>query len=69
MIERSDQLNGLLAQHAVTEHVAGHVANADHGDWRRRDVEIHFAEMPFHRLPRAARGNAHLLVVVTGRAA
>ena len=33
------------------------------------DIDIHFAEMPLHRLPRAARGDAHLLVVVAGRAA
>ena len=33
------------------------------------DVDVHFAEMPLHRLEGAARGDAHLLVVVAGRAA
>ena len=33
------------------------------------DVDVHLAEMPLHRFPCAARGDAHLLVVVTGRAA
>ena len=69
MIERGDEFDRLLTQHAVAEDVAGHVADADHGNWRCRDVDIHFAEVPFHCLPRAARGYADLLVVVTGRAA
>ena len=33
------------------------------------DVDVHLAEMALHRLPGAARGDAHLLVVVAGRAA
>src|SRR3712207_8646508 len=32
-------------------------------------VDAHLAEVPAHRLPRAARGDAHRLVVVAGRAA
>ena len=35
----------------------------------RLDVDVHLAEMPLHRLPGAARGDAHRLVVVAGRAA
>ena len=34
-----------------------------------RDVDVHLAEVPLDRLPGAARGDAHLLVVVAGRAA
>ena len=33
------------------------------------DVDVHLAEMALHRFPGAARGDAHLLVVVAGRAA
>ena len=34
-----------------------------------RDIDVHLAEMALHRFPGAARGDAHLLVVVSGRAA
>ncbi len=33
------------------------------------NIDVHLAEMALHRLPGAARGDAHLLVVVAGRAA
>ena len=56
-------------QHAVAEHVARHVADADDGERRRLDVAVHLAEMPLHRFPGALGGDAHLLVVVAGRAA
>ena len=69
VIEGGDELGGLLAQHAVAEHVARHVADADHGERRRGDVDIHLAEMALDRFPGAARGDADLLVVVAGRAA
>ena len=51
-------------QHAVAEHVAGHVAHADRGEIVGVRVQPERREVPFHRLPRAARGDAHLLVVV-----
>ena len=35
----------------------------------RLDIDIRFAEMPLHGLPGAARGDAHLLVVIARRAA
>ena len=35
----------------------------------RLDVDADLAEVPLHALPRAARGDAHLLVVVAGGAA
>ncbi len=69
VIEGGDELDGARAQHAVAEHVARHVADADHGERLCRDVDVHLAEMALDRLPGAARGDAHLLVVVAGRAA
>ena len=69
MIEGGDELGRLLAQQAIAEHVARHVADADHGKRRGRDVDVHFLKMAFHRFPGAAGGDAHFLVVVAGRAA
>ena len=69
MVERRDQLDGPLAQHAVAEHVARHVADTRDRERRRLDIDVHLAEMALHRLPGAARRDAHLLVVVAGRAA
>ena len=56
-------------QHAVAEHVAGHVADADAGEVLALAVDAELAEVALHRLPRAARGDAHRLVVVADRAA
>ena len=69
VIEGGDELGGLLAQHAVAEYVARHVADADHRERRRGEVDVHFAEMALDRFPGAARGDADFLVVVAGRAA
>ena len=69
VVERGEQLRRGLAQHAVAEHVARHVADADRGERRPGDVDVHLAEMALHRFPGAARGDAHALVVVAGRAA
>ncbi len=38
-----------------------HVADAGDGEGRRLDVDVHFAEVPLDGLPRAARGDSHLL--------
>ena len=51
-------------QHAVAEHVARHVADADHGERLGLDVDAHLAEVALDRLPGAAGGDAHRLVVV-----
>jgi len=51
-------------QHAVAEHVARHVADADHRELAALGVEVDFAEVALHALPGAARGDAHHLVVV-----
>ena len=69
MVEGGDQLDVLGQQHAIAEHVARHVAHADDREGRRLDVAAELAEVALHRLPGAAGGDAHLLVVVAGRAA
>ena len=69
VVERREQPDVPRQQHAVAEHVAGHVADADHGEVLCLRVMPERAEVALHRLPRAARGDAHLLVVVAGRAA
>ena len=56
-------------QHAVAEHVARHVADAGDGDGLGLDVDVDLAEVALHRLPGAARRDAHLLVVVALAAA
>ena len=56
-------------QHAVAEHVARHVADADHGEVVGVDVDAQGLEVELDRLPGAAGGDAHLLVVVALRAA
>ncbi len=69
VVERGDQPDVLGQQHAVAEHVAGHVADADDGELLRLGVHAQLAEVPLHRLPGAAGGDAHALVVVADRAA
>ena len=69
MIESRDQADVFRQQHAVAEHVARHVADAGAGEFLRLDVRAQFAEVALHALPRAARGDAHALVVVAGGAA
>ena len=69
MVEGGEEPDLARQQHAVAEDVARHVADADDREGRRLDVDIHLAEMALDRFPGAARGDAHLLVVVAGRAA
>ena len=69
VVEGGHDAQVLGEQHAVAEHVAGHVADADDGDLVGRDVAAELAEVPAHRLPGAARGDAHGLVVVADRPA
>ena len=66
VVERRDKPDRLREEHAVAEHVTRHVADADHGEWRRLDIRSDLAEVTLDRLPRAARRDAHLLVVVSG---
>ena len=69
VVERRDQPGGLGAQQPVAEHVAAHVADADRGELLGLAVDPALAEVPLHRDPRAAGGDAHRLVVVADRAA
>ena len=69
VVERGHQLDVPRQQHAVAEHVAGHVADADHGEVVGVHVDAQGLEVEPHRLPGAAGGDAHLLVVVALRAA
>ncbi len=65
MVEGCDELQVARAQQAVAEHVARHVADADHRDWRAAvGVATHLAQMPPRGFPRTARRDRHLLVVV-----
>ena len=69
VVEGSDHLQVTRPEHPVAEHVARHVADPDDGELGGVGVDAEIAEVPLHRLPRAARGDAHLLVVVARRAA
>src|SRR3546814_343297 len=63
-----DQTRLLRAQHAVAEHVAAHVADADRSEWLNLNIRAQFTKVALHALPGAARGDAHFLVVVAGAA-
>src|SRR5690606_3262936 len=69
VIERRDQPDHARAQHAVAEDIAAHVADAHDSEWLRLRVAAHLAEVAAHALPRAARGDADVLVAVAVRAA
>ena len=68
MVERRHQADVPGQQHAVAEHVAGHVADAHAAEVLRLRVVPQRAEVALDRLPGAARGDAHALVVVADRA-
>ena len=69
MVEGCHQLQGFGHQQAIAEYVAGHVTNADHADHIGLHVDAAFTEMTLHRYPGTTGRDAHLLVVVTRRAA
>ena len=69
VVEGRDQPGVLGAQQPVAEHVAAHVADADRGELLGLAVDAALAEVPLHRDPGAAGGDAHRLVVVADRAA
>ena len=48
VVEGADQLDVLGQKHAVTEHVAGHIADADDGEVVGLGVDAHFTEMAFY---------------------
>ena len=64
VVERCQQLNVLGQQHAVPEHVARHIADANAGKILRLDIDAHFTEVPLDGFPGTACGDAHLLVVI-----
>ncbi len=69
VVEGGDQPDVLAEQHAVAEHVTGHVTDADDREVLGLGVHAQLPEVPLDGLPGAAGGDAHALVVVTGRAA
>ena len=69
MVEGGHQADVLGQQHAVSEHVAGHVADSYGRELLGLGVDPEFAEVPLDRLPRPAGGDSHLLVVEPGRTA
>ena len=69
MVVGADEPDPVRQQHPVAEHVARHVADADHGERLGRDVDAELGEVALDRLPRAARGDPERLVVVAAGAA
>ena len=69
MVEGGDELDLARQQHAVAEHVARHVADADDRERARVDVAAELAEVALDALPGTARRDAERLVVVALRAA
>ena len=68
VIKRSHQPDMLRHQHAVTEHITGHIPDTHHGKVGVLDIYATFTEMPLHRNPAAPCGDAHFFMVVTHRA-
>ena len=69
VIERGDQLDMPRQQHSVAKDIARHVADPRNGEIGRLGIDAHLAEVTLDRLPRAARGDAHHLVVIASRSA
>ena len=69
VVEGRDEADVPGQQHPVAEHVAGHVADPDAGEVLGLAVDPALAEVALDGLPRAARGDAHRLVVVADRPA
>ena len=66
MVEGRDEPDAVRQEHAVAEHVAGHVADADRGELIDLRIQAQLAEVPPDRLPSAASRDPHCLVVITG---
>ena len=69
MVEGGDQPDVPGQQHAVAEHVTGHVPDARHGEVLVLHVDAEGPEVPPDRHPGAAGGDPHGLVVVALRPA
>ena len=63
--ERPEQSDIVRLQHPVAEDVAVHAADAHHREGLLIDVSAQFAKVPPHANPRAARGDAEPLVMIT----
>ncbi len=55
MVEGGDHADVLGEQHAVAEHVTGHVTDADDGEALGLGVDAQLPEVPLHGLPGAPR--------------
>jgi hypothetical protein len=64
VIEGGQQSRPARQQHAVAEHIAGHIADAHHGVRIALRIDAEVGEVVLHAFPRAAGGDAVLLVVV-----
>ena len=69
VVEGGDQSDVPGQQHAVAEHVTGHVPDARHGEVLVLHVDAEGPEVPPDRHPGAASGDPHGLVVVALRPA
>ena len=61
MVESADQLDVPGQQHAVAEHIARHVADADHREGLGLDILADLAEVALDRLPGTTGGDAMTL--------
>ena len=69
VIKGSDESDRRREQHPVPEHITGHIADADHRDRIRVDVDAKLDEVAPHRFPRTAGSDPERLVVVPRGAA
>ncbi len=69
VVEGADQLDVLGQHHPVAEHVARHVADADHGEVLVLNIGAHFTEVALDRFPGPLGGDAHAFMVVALRPA
>ena len=67
VVERGHQADVPGQQHAIAEHVTGHVTDADAGEVLALAVLAECAEVALDRLPATLGGDAHALVVVADR--
>ena len=68
MIERRDELQVRGAQQSIAEHIATHIANADHDEFIALGISAERRGMTPHALPRTACRDRHHLVVVANAA-
>ena len=69
VVKGGHDLEALRQQHAITENVSRHVADADHADRSRLNVNARFRKMTLYRYPGTPSGNSHRLVIIAVAAA